>query len=190
MSSLSLLITAFTAILGAELAGDKSLYALMSLSARFRAAPVAAAALLAFAIKMGAAVLLGSALGRLPAKLVTGVSAASFATTALLLWRKRAPATAGPIEAEGWRRPIWVTFSTLALSEWADAGQLAAAAAVARFGRPGVVWLAGEAALATKAALALALGVRVRRHLSTETARSMSAAACLGLALATLLGID
>jgi putative Ca2+/H+ antiporter (TMEM165/GDT1 family) len=74
-------------------------------------------------------------------------------------------------------------------SEWADFGQLAAAALAAKTHAPVAVWLGGSLALCTKGALALALGVSLRRRISGRFARILSSASCAVLGLACLSGL-
>jgi putative Ca2+/H+ antiporter (TMEM165/GDT1 family) len=58
-----------------------------------------------------------------------------------------------------------------------------AAALSARFHAPVVVWAAASAALLTKGALALALGVGLRRYLPRHVLRYAAVVVCVGMAV-------
>src|SRR5215471_6881893 len=96
---IALLLTTYGAVLVAELLGDKTLYTLGSLAARFRLGPILGGAVAAFALKMLVAVLLGRALAACPDALVAAISATTFLAMAVVLWRRRPgmpPADAAP----------------------------------------------------------------------------------------------
>ncbi len=179
------LFASYTAVLLAEVLGDRSLYTVSALAARFRALPVLCGLVVAFLGKMGFAVLLGGFLARLPAALVAGLSAGTFVLTGVILWRRQAgekTATAAPLA--GGHRAVLASFSAIFFTEWADAGQVTAAALTARYSLPFVVWLGASAALATKGLLALALGAGLRHRVPGRTLRI--AGLTLGLTMALL----
>ncbi|MBI3825952.1 MAG: TMEM165/GDT1 family protein [Candidatus Rokubacteria bacterium] len=171
------LLAAYSTVLVAELIGDKLLYTVASLSARFRAALVMAGMALAFGGKMLVAVLVGSALTRIPALWTALLSAAVFFGAAGVIWFRRRPA----LEAEpsaGWSRAAAVSFGSLFLTEWGDPGQIAAAAIAAQSQVPLAVWVGGVLALLTKGTVAMVVGVKVRDYLPERALRTLAAATC------------
>jgi putative Ca2+/H+ antiporter (TMEM165/GDT1 family) len=81
--------TAFAAVFIAEIAGDKLLYTTGVLAARYRTAPIMVVGMaIAFMAKMGVAVLVGEAIAKLPRILVATITAISFLSVAVVLWRK------------------------------------------------------------------------------------------------------
>jgi len=189
---LSHLLLSYWAVFAAELVGDRSIYTVTSLALRFRPGRVFLGIALAFLGKMLIAVLAGDLLARLPPPWTSAVSAASFFATALCLaWKGRRPPapTPEPETAPAWRGAIAISFAAVFFSEWADFGQLSAAALVARYHAPLAVWLGGTLALSTKGALALTLGLNLRRRVPTHLARAVSVASCLVLGLVSLAEI-
>lgn len=184
----SLALTAYLAVLCAELAGDKTLFTLAALAARYAPRPVLAGAGLAFLCKMAAAVLLGELLTRLPPALTAAVSAVTFLALAIWLWREPAAEAAPGSPSPGGAHAMLAALGAVLATEWGDAGQLTAALLVARGGDPGVVWLGATLALATKAALAVTLGARLRRYLPRRRVRL--AAVCVAAALGVLALLD
>jgi len=181
------LFASYAAVLLAEVLGDRSLYTVSALATRFRALPVLCGLAVAFLGKMGAAVLLGGLLARLPAALVAGMSAGTFLLTGLVLWLRQpgeSPSVASSLG--GGPRALLTSFSAVFFTEWADVGQITAAALAARYRLPLVVWLGASAALMTKGALALLLGVGLRHRVSSRALRI--AGLTLGLAMALLAG--
>src|SRR4051812_33091893 len=158
MTVVPLLLSAFTTVFVAELAGDKTFYSVGALATRYHWRVVLLGLTPAFALKMLAAVLLGRVIGTLPPRVVTVVSVATFVLAAVVLWRERdepAPTREPATTARG----VWAAFAMIFFTEWGDPGQLAAAALVARYGAPAVVWLAACAAMLAKSLLALTLGI-------------------------------
>ena len=76
----------YIAVLAAEVVGDKFLYTTGILATRYRATPMIAGIALAFMVKMGAAVLVGDALARLPRPLLAVVAAAGVVIVAARFW--------------------------------------------------------------------------------------------------------
>jgi Ca2+/H+ antiporter, TMEM165/GDT1 family len=179
--------TAFVAVLLAELVGDKLLYGAGALAARIGARTVLLGAIPAFAAKSLVAVTLGGFVARLPHTAVAASSSIAFALTAFTIWREPhvtlVDTSAGSLE-EGTPlfRGALAAVTAIFFAEWADPGQLAAAAFAARSGAPGLVWLAATSAMATKAILALALGSLLHRYAPQRAVRW--AGASLGAALA------
>jgi putative Ca2+/H+ antiporter (TMEM165/GDT1 family) len=166
-------------ILVAELVGDKLLYGIAALTARFHTAPVISGMTLAFACKMFVAVAIGHMLQSISGRLLTAMTVVAFATTAVTIWRHEPLDTArgGPAAASPQplprsnRHAALVTFGSLFFSEWGDYGQLTAATLVATSGSSTVVWLSGTCALLTKGLIAVLCGVSVRRLVPAQPVR-------------------
>jgi Ca2+/H+ antiporter, TMEM165/GDT1 family len=188
---ISLLLLTYGTVFVAELIGDRNIYTISSLTVRFNVWPVLCGIALAFAGKMLAAVLLGQAIAELPSALVTGVSAATFFITGLIIWMKKPErAQSSETEVRRWSRAVPVSFAAIFFSEWADVGQIAAATLAARFHDPFVVWLGATLALMTKGLLALTLGVGLTRRLPRNVLRYGALALCLTMGVLSLLRID
>ncbi|HET7374135.1 MAG TPA: TMEM165/GDT1 family protein [Gemmatimonadaceae bacterium] len=176
---LTIFVAAYVTVLLTELAGDKAIYTISALATRYGGVPVLSGIIPAFAVKMLGAVLLGRVIAELPARVVAAISAATLLGTAALLWfRDPSAVDAREQTPSGSARGATVSFGALMLSEWSDAGQIAAAALTARYGAPGVVWAAGTLALATKGAIAVALGLGLRRYVSRTTLRYGAVTLC------------
>src|SRR6476469_6714103 len=89
MSFAHVLLISFGTILVAELITDKSLYAIASLSLRFRLDLVLLGTTAAFAGKMLLAVLLGQALARISEPLAAFLSAMVFFLAAISTWVRK-----------------------------------------------------------------------------------------------------
>jgi len=184
----SLLAAVYVTVLAAELLGDKSIYTIGTLAARFRLRFVVIGVAAAFAAKMGVAVLAGEALAQLPRGLIAAASSLTFFATAFFLWHKRPDDEETPSDA-ALPHAGAVSFGAIFLTEWADAGQIAAAAMTARFGRPLLVWTAATAAMMTKGLLAMLLAVPLRRHLPRTTLRYVALTVCVVMGILAALRI-
>lgn len=177
----------------AEVLGDKTLYTLGTLATRFRLAPILLGALLAFGLKMAAAVLLGRFIAALPAALVMWVSAATFfaMAAATLYGMLRSKPTLPPKPPLHFGAAVLTSFLALFIPEWGDPGQIAAALLVGRGISPLLVWSAGTLAMLTKASLAGALGLQLRRFVPEAAMRLASVVVftVMGLLVATGVGI-
>lgn len=189
---LPILFATYGAVFLAEIVGDKLLYTTGVLASRYRTAPVMFGVTVAFMVKMGAAVLVGKAISKLPPLLIAAATAASFLGVAVALWRK-------PASAEEYRekkahkasRAAMVSFAAIFFSEWGDVGQITAATMAARFGaqvRFGalVVWVAAVSAMLTKGALAASVGAGVRQWILRRV--SPKVVRYCGVGLMLLLG--
>jgi putative Ca2+/H+ antiporter (TMEM165/GDT1 family) len=183
-------LVAFWTVFVAELVGDKSIYTVTSLSLRFRAGIVITAITAAFAGKMLAAVLLGKVIAQLHSPWTDVLSAVAFFFSALYIWYKEPePAAAeGPVSA-GWWHAAVVCVSSLFLTEWGDPGQIAAAALTVKSQSLLGTWLGGTLAMATKGALAMAVGLKLRDRLPQGTLRALASASCCVLGLLALSGL-
>jgi len=183
---------AYSTVLIAELLGDKTLYTLGALATRFRLLPIAAGAALAFSLKMAAAVLLGRVITSLPPHLISTISGLTFLGMAggmlyRLLWPR---AQTVSVEQVRFGTAFLTAFLALFLPEWGDPGQLAAALLVAQGAPPVTAWLAGTLAMTTKAVLAGALGMGLRRWLPQRAMRIASVLVFLGLSLLAFSGVE
>jgi len=158
-------VATFGLVLVAEVVGDKLLYTTGVLATRYASAPIAFGIIAAFMAKMGAAVLIGSAISTLPPLLVAAVTGSSFLGIAYTLWRTsdvQSPSV--DVHARGSKVAL-VSFATIFFSEWGDPGQLATAAMAAQYGAPVVVWLGAVCAMVTKGLLAASVGAALRRRI-------------------------
>lgn len=183
---------AYSTVLIAELLGDKTLYTLGVLATRFRLWPIAAGAALAFALKMAAAVLLGRFITSLAPHWITTISGLTFlAMAGGMLYRLLRPKAQEVSVAQiGFGTAFLTAFLALFLPEWGDPGQLAAALLVAQGAPPLSVWVAGTLAMTTKAVLAGALGVQLRRWLPQRAMLIASVLVFLGLSLLAFSGVE
>jgi len=164
-----ILLTTFGAVFVAEIVGDKLLYTTAVLTARYRTMPIMLGMAVAFMAKMGVAVLVGSAVSKLPRPLVATITAITFLGVAVALWRK----SDRPRETKSKHRTskaAAVSFAAIFLSEWGDVGQITAATLTARYHRPFVVWVGAVGAMVTKGALAAFVGGGVRRWIQDRVA--------------------
>lgn len=191
MHPLELLLVAYGTVFIAELAGDKALINISTLATRLRPAILASGITLAFAAKMFVAVLAGQALARLPAAFVTTLSVTTFCAAALFLWLRKpeaeTPAGAPPVN---WARGAGLAFAAIFFTEWGDIGQISAAALVARYHAPLLVWLGATAAMVTKGALAMTLGVGLRRIVPPNALRYTAVALCLAMAVLAAFRVE
>jgi putative Ca2+/H+ antiporter (TMEM165/GDT1 family) len=167
---------AYSAVLVAELLGDKSVYTITSLMSRFRAVVVLAGISAAFALKMLVAVSVGSAITRLPPAAVAATSCAGFLFTAWTLSRKEQR------EVSSRHGALGVSFASIALTEWCDAGQLTAALLTVRFHAPATIWMAATAALVTKGIAAIAIGTVARPYIRATWFRAAAVTTCAVMA--------
>jgi len=190
---MSVFFIAFSTVLLAELLGDKTLYTLGTLATRFRLAPIVTGAALAFSLKMAAAVLLGHAISRLPAFVITALSAITFLGMALgifLQLRASKVSVREPEPPKSTTAALVTSFVAIFVPEWGDPGQLAAALLVAQ-GEPGLlVWAAGTLAMTIKAALAGTLGLGLRRFVPQNAMRLASAFVFVMLGLLALFRVE
>ncbi len=172
-------LLALWAVLIAELVGDKSLYALASLSLRFRWGLVFAAFTVASAAKMMVAALLSSALVRFQGNWTGPVSAVAFFVSAILIWVDEPPEIGQESVRRGsWSNGLLVCFGSFFFTEWGDPGQIAAAALVLKSHLPLATWIGATLALMIKGAAALALGLQIRNRLPQGTLRILASGSC------------
>lgn len=177
-----ILFTAFGAVFVAEIVGDKLLYTTGVLAARYRTMPIMLGMAAAFMAKMGVAVIVGSAISKLPPVLVATITALSFLGVAFALWRKSDSSREFKSEHRA-SKAAAVSFAAIFFSEWGDVGQITAATLAAKYHRPLVVWVGAVGAMVTKGALAAFLGVGIRRWIQDRIAPQVVRYVAVGLLL-------
>jgi Ca2+/H+ antiporter, TMEM165/GDT1 family len=185
----SVFLASYMIVLGAEIIGDKTVYTLGSLAARYRFWPLFAGSSAAFMLKMLVAVLLGSRIAKFPVSVVTAVSAATFFAMALIIWFKKSQ-DAGAIATHGKGKIALAAFASIFFSEWGDVGQVAAATLAAHYQLLLVVWTGAVLAMMTKAILALTFGAAIRSRLPTDVLRYATVGTCVILGFLSAFRID
>lgn len=183
---IAVFLTAFGAVFVAEIVGDKLLYTTAVLAARYRTAPIMLGMVIAFAAKMGVAVVVGAAIARLPRPLVAAITAASFLGVAFALWRKSDQPNESK-EQQRSHKAAMVSFAAIFFSEWGDVGQITAAALVAKYHQGLIVWLGAVSAMITKGVLAAFLGAGIRSWIHDRV--SPKAVRYVAVSLLLLLGL-
>jgi len=187
----SVLFVSYALVLGAEIVGDKTFYTLGTLATRYRLRPIFWGSALAFMLKMLAAVVLGSAIAKLPSILVAALSAGTFFTIALVLWFKKPELDPVPVSPTRSSLKIAAAaFAGIFFSEWGDVGQLAAATLAARYRLPSVVWAGAVLAMTTKGILAITLGASLRSRIPRELFRYATFSICLAMGVLAVFRID
>jgi putative Ca2+/H+ antiporter (TMEM165/GDT1 family) len=186
-----LFFLAFGTVFFTEILGDKALFTISALVARFPSLPVFGGIVLAFMAKMLAAVLIGNAIAGFPATLVAGASATTFLATAIVIWFKKQEENSSSerLPVICWRKAVLTAFAAIFFSEWADAGQISAAMLAARHQAPVAIWFAATLALVAKGVLALSLGIGLRRYLPRRVLRCGAFALCLTMSVLSALRV-
>jgi Ca2+/H+ antiporter, TMEM165/GDT1 family len=185
----SVFLASYTIVFGAEIVGDKTIYTLGSLAARYRVLPLFAGSSAAFMLKMLIAVLLGSTIAKFPVPVVTAVSAVTFFAMALVIWFKK-PEDDEPITAHRGGKIALAAFAGILFSEWGDVGQVAAATLAAHYQLLLIVWMGAVLAMMTKAILVLTFGAAIRNRLSTDFLRYATVGTCVILGFLSAFRID
>jgi putative Ca2+/H+ antiporter (TMEM165/GDT1 family) len=190
----SIALLAFWTVFLAELVGDKSLYALTSLALRYRLRVLYGAFAVASAGKMAIAVVLGSTLIRFQSRWTDVISAVAFFVSAVLIWTgerdessqaESPPTESPPTESSGKvsSRGGLAWCGIFFLSEWADPGQIAAAALALKSHALAATWIGATSAMLLKGAVALTLGLQLRDRLPQRTLQGMASASCCVLGI-------
>lgn len=186
----SVLLASYVLVLAAEIVGDKTFYTLGTLVTRYRRWPIFWGSTLAFMLKMLAAVVLGSAIAKLPAILLAALSAGTFFAIALMMWFKKPELD--PFSVSAARSSLKVgagAFAGIFFSEWGDVGQLTAATLAARYRLPLVVWAGAVLAMMTKGILAITLGANLRIWIPRHVLRYATFALCLAMGILAVFRI-
>jgi len=158
MPNFTPLLTSLALIFLAEL-GDKTLYTVLLLSARYQALPVLVGACTAFVAQGAIAVGLGSILALLPARAVQWVTAAVFLFFGLmLLFKEEKESDLSAEKTIPTHRTALTTFGLIFAAEWGDATQVGSAALVARFRAPFQVFIGATLGLWLGTVLAVVVG--------------------------------
>jgi len=182
-----LVLIAFWTVLVAELVGDKSIYTVSSLALRYRTLIVFVSLTVAFATKMSLAVLFGKSVMRFDSRWTDLLSACAFFLSAALVWSEEKEGSEEFSVPASWPRAAMIAFGALFFTEWADPGQISAAALALKSGSPWAVWLGGTGAMVTKGVLAMTLGGKLAEYFPRRTLRTLASACC---ALLGLLALD
>lgn len=187
---LSVVLSAYVAILAAEVVGDKLCWSVTVLSARQSPSAVVAGVSLALVSKTAVALLLGRALATLPAWTLRLAGVLTFGWLALAWLVERDEPVASARPARSGPAAVLGAFTAVFFSEWGDVGQIALATLAARSEAPWAVGLGALLAYATKAAGAFTLGSWLRRCVPPRPLRGLALVLCVVLALATGLGVE
>src|SRR5215470_2257971 len=178
---------AFWTVLIAELVGDRSIYALTSLTLRFRAGLVFTAFAVASSIKMLAAVLLGRMLIHFQSHWTDLISGVAFFVSAILIWTEESEVQQeNDVKAGGWAKGALACFASFFLTEWGDPGQISAAALVLKSHMMLGTWLGGTLAIITKGSAVMLIGLQIRNRLPQRTLRLLASASCCILGILAL----
>jgi putative Ca2+/H+ antiporter (TMEM165/GDT1 family) len=168
MHVLAVAAAVFGVIFLAELP-DKSLFATLVLSTRYRRLPVFAGAAAALTLHVAAAVTAGQLLTLLPHQLLSAVVACLFLGGAayLLITSGRGSGDHSEADAarQGAARPSFArifgtTFGIIFLAEWGDITQITVANFTAHYSNPVAVGIGAALALAAVSAVAVNIGAK------------------------------
>ncbi len=173
---------------------DKSMFASLVLSTRYRASWVWAGAAPAFAIHMAIAVTAGQLLALLPYQVVDGVVAALFVAGSAYLWWSSfrqgsedgadAARQGGP--APSFLRVAGASFAVVFVAEWGDITQVTAANLAARYD-PLLVFAGATLGLWAVAAVAVSIGAKSLSLIPMAWVRRITAAILLGFGIYTIV---
>ncbi len=175
----SMVLVAFWTVFLAELVGDKSLYALTSLALRYRLRVLYGAFAAASIGKMAIAVLLGSTLIRFQSRWTDVISAVAFFISAILIWMGDQDEGSKPeLEHKGSPKGALAWCGIFFLTEWADPGQIAAAALALKSHLLWGTWVGATAAMLVKGGIALTLGLQLKDRLPQRALQLTASASC------------
>lgn len=179
-------LAAFTLVFCAEM-GDKTQLIVMAFTARYSWRPVMAAVLAATLANHGLAVALGVLLGGLlPETEMRIVGSIAFIVFGLLTLRNDED---DEEEVRQSRSPFWTVALTFFLGEMGDKTQLAVLTIAAEQGAWIPVLAGSTAAMMIADGLGIALGAKLRRHVSPETMKKVSAFVFILCGVAGLVSI-
>jgi putative Ca2+/H+ antiporter (TMEM165/GDT1 family) len=170
---LAIVATVFGIIFLAELP-DKSLFASLVLSTRYRPLPVFTGAAAALTLQVALAVTAGQLLTLLPRQALSAVVACLFLGGAayLLISSARHPEDHGDADAArqgaaqlSFARIFATTFGIIFLAEFGDITQITVANFAARYGEPVAVGVGAALGLAAVSGLAVAVGAKTLKSL-------------------------
>lgn len=186
--NLTAAVTSFLAVLPAELP-DKTVFACVILSSRYRAGFVFSGAAAAFAAQVVLAVAAGGALSLLPHRAVEAVAAAGFLAGAVLLWRQGSRHSGDEdddVGRDGVRDGFWpvaaMSFAVVFIAEFGDLTQFLTASLAARYHDPIAVGAGSALALWVAAAAAVVVGWRLLKFIPVVWLTRIAALVMLALA--------
>jgi len=187
--SLAVAVTAFALILPAELP-DKTAFASLVLSTRYRPLPVFAGAAAAFAVHASLAAVAGSLLALLPHRALEAVVTALFVVSAWLLLHRSGQdddETRTDASPAGFLRVAATSFAVVVIAEFGDLTQIVIANLAARYHDPLSVGIGSTLALWSVAALAIAGGRGLMRVIPMRLVTRLAAAAMAAMAAISLI---
>ncbi len=180
-------LAAFTLVFCAEM-GDKTQLIVMAFTARYSWRPVMAAVLAATLANHGLAVLLGVFLGGLlPETEMRVVGSLAFIVFGLLTLREKDDDDDEEVHRS--RSPFWTVALTFFLGEMGDKTQLAVLTIAAEQGAWLPVLAGSTAAMMIADGMGIVLGSKLRRHVSPQTMKRVSAAVFILCGIAGLISI-
>jgi Ca2+/H+ antiporter, TMEM165/GDT1 family len=181
-------VTSYLAVLPAELP-DKTVFACVILSSRYRPISVFTGAAAAFLAQVVLAVAAGGLISLLPHRAVEAVAAAGFLAGAVLLWREGSRTEddeEDDVGRDGIRNGFWpvaaTSFAVVFIAEFGDLTQFLTISLAARFHDPLAVGIGATLALWTAAALAVAVGWRLLKFIPVKWLTRGAAMLMLALA--------
>jgi putative Ca2+/H+ antiporter (TMEM165/GDT1 family) len=190
MAAAKLFASIFAVIFVAELP-DKTALASLVLATRHRALPVLLGAAAALAIQSLVAVIAGSLLSMLPARVVHIGSGVLFLVSAIVMWLKKDGETETGKEGGelGFVKAFTMSFMVVFVAEWGDLTQIATAGFAARYKQPLLVFAAATAALWAVASLAVIAGNRAGHLLNPKLTQKIAAVLFALVGIALIVGI-
>jgi Ca2+/H+ antiporter, TMEM165/GDT1 family len=187
--SLTAAAATFVAVLPAELP-DKTIFACLILSSRYRPSVVFSGAATAFFAQVVLAVAAGGALSLLPHRIVEACAAGIFVIGAVLLWLHREKLDEDEEDEDsgrdGARTGFWpvfgTTFAVIFLAEFGDLTQFLTASLAARFHDPVSVGIGATLALWVAAGIAVTVGWRLIKLIPMQWLTRGAAVVMLALA--------
>jgi Ca2+/H+ antiporter, TMEM165/GDT1 family len=194
MSGFVLLVTVFAVTFVAELP-DKSLFASLVLSTRYRRSYVWLGVAAAFAVHVGLADTAGGLLTLAPRSVVEAISAALFLGGAVWMLRSGShdESEPGPDAAregtpgQSLKKVFATSFVVIFIGEWGDITQITTANFVARYNDPLLVGTAAALALWAVSGLAVFGGAKIVERVPVGWVRVIGALALTGFGTYSLL---
>jgi Ca2+/H+ antiporter, TMEM165/GDT1 family len=181
-------VTSYLAVLPAELP-DKTVFACVILSSRYRPSSVFIGAAAAFLAQVVLSVAAGGAISLLPHRAVEAVAAAGFLAGAVLLWRHGSGTEndeEDDVGRDGIRNGFWpvaaTSFAVVFIAEFGDLTQFLTISLAARFHDPLAVGIGATLALWTAAAAAVVVGWRLLKFIPVKWLTRGAALLMLALA--------
>ena len=190
MAAAKLFASIFAVIFVAELP-DKTALASLVLATRHRAIPVLLGAAAALALQSLVAVIAGSLLSLLPARIVHIGSGVLFLVSAIVMWLKKEDELESGKEGGelGFAKAFTMSFMVVFVAEWGDLTQIATAGFAARYRQPLLVFAAATVALWAVASIAVIAGNRAGHLLNPKLTQKVAAVLFALVGVALIAGI-